>query len=99
MTPRKDRGPEAQARANALSVQLKVSMHTAWKYFDEANADRIAAEDEAFEIITSLRTQGHDDAAIAAMFGISQDGLAAFLAEMAEAHAEKPSRAPEGAAG
>lgn len=74
-------------------------MRTAWKYYDEANADRIAAEDEAFEIVTSLRAQGHDDAGIAAMFEISPEGLAAFLAEMAEAHAGNPAKPLGGPAG
>jgi hypothetical protein len=56
--PRKERDHEAELRAGALAMQLKITMRTAWKYYDEANADRIEAEDEIIRVMKRMRALG-----------------------------------------
>jgi hypothetical protein len=77
--PRKERDPEAQRRAQAVSIQLKVSMQTAWKGYDQDNADRIAAEDEMIRVMKRLRALGLSYSRIADEIGGTAESLEGML--------------------
>lgn len=80
--PRKERHPEAQDRALGLSMQLKVSMRTAWKYYDEANAARIEQEDDMAWTVLQLHKQGKPAEEIADMTGVRLEEITNFIAQM-----------------
>lgn len=84
-TPRKERHPEAEMRARALSMQLGVSMRTAWKYYDEANADRIDLEDDVAWTVVCLHREGLAPEEISDRIGIiSVDEVTGFVASLEE---------------
>ncbi|MET4144205.1 hypothetical protein [Arthrobacter sp. UYCo732] len=80
--PRKERDQAAQDRALGLSMQLGVSMRTAWKYYDEANAARIEQEDDLAWTVLQLHRQGKAPAEIADMTGVSKQEIESFLNEL-----------------
>lgn len=82
--PRKERHQAAKDRALGLSMQLHVSMRTAWKYYDEANAARIEQEDDMAWTVLQLHRRGESPEEIADRTGVSHDEVAAFVARLPE---------------
>lgn len=80
--PRKERHQAAQDRALGLSMQLGVSMRTAWKYYDEANAARIEQEDDLAWTVLQLHKQGKAPEEIAEMTGVNRQEIVGFLAQL-----------------
>jgi hypothetical protein len=80
--PRKERHQEAQDRALGLSMQLHVSMRTAWKYYDEANAARIEQEDDLAWTVLQLHKQGRPAQEIADMTGVRLQEVTSFIAQL-----------------
>lgn len=78
--PTEDRGPEAQIRAQALSMQLGVSMRTAWKYYDEANdPSQPNPERDVLNILKRLSALGLSDQRIADEVGGTGESIGAIL--------------------
>lgn len=78
--PAKDRGPDAQIRAQALAFQLKVSMRTAWKYYDEANdPSQPNPERDLLNTIKKMCALGLSDQRIADEAGGTGESIGAIL--------------------